>query len=70
LFIRLANLFSDLANCGRDKRTLPNLISHPQGEQNFSKKRTASTSQPPIATTKAKYKNARESKKQTGSKTI
>jgi hypothetical protein len=63
----VAKLFSDLANCGRDKRTLPNLISHPQGEQNFSKKRTASTPQPPIATTKAKYKKARESKKQTGS---
>jgi hypothetical protein len=39
LFIRLAKLFSDLANCGRDKRSLPNLISHPQGEQSFSKKR-------------------------------
>jgi hypothetical protein len=25
---------------------------------------------PPVSTTKAKYKNARESKKQTGSKTI
>jgi hypothetical protein len=29
-----------------------------------------SVAAPPIATTKAKYKNARESKKQTGSKTI
>jgi len=66
LFIRVAKLFSDLANCGRDKRTLPNLISHPQGEQNFSKKRTASTPQPPVATTEAKHKTARESKKQAG----
>jgi hypothetical protein len=66
----VAKLFSDLAIHRRDKRTSPNLISHPQGEQNFSKKRTASTPQPPVSKTKAKYKNARESKKQTGSKTI